>query len=145
MQMHRIAALSALVIFVAGCGGAGGSSNSLPTGPTTTPPATNPPSGTPPAGNPNSVTIANQAFSPTTLNVATGGTVTWNWVCDDTGYGGYGGDCVSHNVTFDDGSAIASETQSSGTFSRTFNAAGTFKYHCSIHGAAVMSAQIVVK
>ena len=37
--------------------------------------------------------------------------------------------------TVDDG--IASGTQSSGTFQRTFSAAGAYPYHCTIHGAAM--------
>ena len=45
---------------------------------------------------------------------------------------------------FDDGSNISSGSQSSGTFSRTFTAAGTYKYHCTIHGSA-MSGQVVVQ
>jgi plastocyanin len=71
--------------------------------------------------------------------------VTWKWdSCSDPGaYGGYS-TCVSHNVTFDDGSNLSSGSQSSGTYSRTFPAAGTYKYHCSIHGAA-MSGQVVVQ
>jgi len=76
--------------------------------------------------------------------VTPGTTVTWEWkACTDDGYGGYGG-CVSHNVTFDDGSNIASSTQSTGTFSRTFNTAGTYKYHCVVHGTG-MSGQVTVK
>jgi plastocyanin len=34
-------------------------------------------------------------------------------------------------VTFDDG--VASPTQSDGTYSRTFAAAGTYTYHCTVH------------
>ena len=91
------------------------------------------------------MTIGDQSFAPGTVTVPVGTTVTWQWAaCTDNGYGGYAG-CVSHNVTFDDGSNVASATQSSGTFSRTFASAGTFKYHCTIHGANVMSGQVVVK
>jgi plastocyanin len=87
-----------------------------------------------------------QSFSPASLTVPKGTTVTWTWpTCDDTG-GGYGySSCVTHSVTFDDGSNIASATQSNGTFARSFAIAGTFKYHCSVHGAAVMAGQIIVQ
>ena len=79
------------------------------------------------------VTIGNNVFAPATLSVATGRTVTWAW--------NPGG--VDHNVTFDDGSP-GSATQSSGSFQRTFSTAGSYAYHCSIHGAALMHGVIIV-
>ncbi|MGH7497713.1 MAG: cupredoxin domain-containing protein [Gemmatimonadales bacterium] len=91
-------------------------------------------SGTPaentPAGD---IQVGNNFFNPVTLSVAVGTTVTWDW--------NPGG--VGHNVTFDDGGPNSS-TQSSGTFARTFMTAGTYPYHCTIHGAAVMSGTITV-
>ena len=125
---------------VSACGG-GGSSSGYTTG------VTNPGTGgTPNPGTPattNTVTLSDQTFQPGVIAVPKGTTVTWNWAsCTDTGgYGGYAG-CVSHSVTFDDG--IASPTQSSGTFNRTFNSTGTFKYHCAVHGAA-MTGQVNVQ
>jgi plastocyanin len=94
--------------------------------------------------------IADNAFNPTGVTVSPGTTVTWKWAaCTPDNGGGYGGgygtSCPTHNVTFDDGSNIASQTQDAGEFSRSFAAAGTYKYHCTIHGAAVMSGQVVVK
>ena len=138
---HRllVAALVAAAALSA-CGG--GSDSTYGNGPTTNPGTTNPGGST--GVNTNTVVIADQTFNPGVVSVPVGTTVTWEWkACSDDGYGGYGS-CVSHNVTFDDGSSIASSTQSTGTFSRTFNAAGTFKYHCTIHGAA-MSGQVTVK
>ena len=65
----------------------------------------------------------------------------WAWnSCTGDAYSGQ--TCVSHSVTFDDG--VTSPTQDQGTFSRIFNAAGTYNYHCSIHGAA-MSGTITVQ
>lgn len=91
-------------------------------------------SGTPseniPAGD---IQIGNNFFLPTTLSVPVGTTVTWDW--------NPGG--VVHNVTFDDGGPNSS-SQSSGTFARTFLTAGTYPFHCTIHGAAVMSGTITV-
>ena len=80
----------------------------------------------------NSVTVGNNFFSPADLSVATGTTVTWTWAAG----------AVEHNVTFDDGQHSA--TQSSGSFPRTFSAAGTYAYHCTIHGAAVMHGSVTV-
>jgi plastocyanin len=131
-------AMAAAAVPLASCGG--GSESTYGAGPTTTPPTTNPGGS---GVTTNSVVIADQSFSPSLITAPVGTTVTWQWKsCDDVS-GGYG-TCVSHNVTFDDGSNIASSTQSTGTFSRTFGAAGTYKYHCTIHGAG-MSGQITVK
>ena len=71
------------------------------------------------------------SFNPTSVTVPLNGTVTWNW--------NSGG--VVHNVTFADGSN--SGDKSSGSFQKTFPAAGTFNYICSIHGAA-MSGTVTV-
>jgi plastocyanin len=83
-------------------------------------------------GQGNTVTVGNNFFSPANLSVAAGTTVTWSWA---TG-------AVEHNVTFDDGEHSA--TQSSGSFPRTFSAAGTYPYHCTIHGAAAMHGSVTV-
>lgn len=114
--MHERSLLAGLaVLLTLGCGGG---DSGTPTGPTT--------------GGANTVTVGNNFFSPATITVPVGTAVTWNWAQGD----------VSHNVTFDDGQH--SETQSSGQFQRTFTAAGTFPYHCTIHGAAVMSGTVTV-
>ena len=139
--MHHRRLLDAAILAVAALSACGGSSDSYGNGPTN--PGTTNPGGTT-AVNTNTVVIAEQSFNPGVVSVPAGTTVTWEWkACTDDGYGGYGG-CVSHNVTFDDGSSIASSTQSTGTFSRTFNTVGTYKYHCAIHGAG-MSGQVTVK
>ena len=75
------------------------------------------------------------SFSPSATTVAPGTTVTWTWnSCGSDGYGGQ--TCVAHNVTWDDGSAPTSGDKSSGSYTRTFATAGTYAYHCSIHGSA---------
>jgi len=74
-------------------------------------------------------------------SVSVGANVTWNWdTCTGDGYGG--STCGSHSVQFDDGGP-SSAIKSSGTFSRMFAAAGTYTYHCLVHGTA-MSGTIVV-
>jgi plastocyanin len=77
------------------------------------------------------VSVGDDFFSPAATTVTAGTTVTWTWKGS-----------ISHNVTFDDGTASA--TQSSGTFSRVFNTAGTYPYHCTIHGTA-MSGSVTVQ
>ncbi len=88
---------------------------------------------TPPPPGANAVNIIDNNFNPTSLNVTAGTTVTWTWT---------GGN--SHNVTFDDG-VENSFTQTSGTYMRQFAAAGSFPYHCTIHGASVMFGTVVVQ
>jgi plastocyanin len=67
------------------------------------------------------VTVQNNLFSPSAVSVPINGTVAWQW--------NSGG--VAHNVTFADGST--SGDRSTGTFERTFTAAGSFGYQCTIH------------
>jgi plastocyanin len=136
MRLYKLVAVAALLPFYAACGGGGSADSPVTPTPNPTP--------TPPAAN--AVTLGVQSFTPTTLTVPAGTTVTWNWnSCSDSG--GYSGTstCVTHDVTFDDGSNITSGAQSSGTFTRQFMVAGTFNYHCSIHGAALMSGMVVVQ
>ena len=88
----------------------------------------------PPAGG---ISVINNSYSPAGKTITAGTTVTWAWnSC--TGGGIYGGGpetCVAHSVTFDDGTT--SPTQEQGSYSRTFGAAGSYAYHCSIHGSAM--------
>lgn len=80
----------------------------------------------------NSVSIKSIAFSPTTLTVPVGTTVTWT-----------NNDNIMHTVTADDNSFDSGNLAAGGTFYFKFNTAGTFNYHCAIH--ASMTAKIVVQ
>jgi plastocyanin len=82
----------------------------------------------PPTGG---VTVANNTFTPSSLSAAVGSTVTWTWSSGGT----------QHNVTFEDG--IASPIQGSGTYERTFTVAGSYPYHCAVHGSS-MSGTVTV-
>ena len=114
------------------CGGGGSSSDGI-----TNPPPNNPP----PTGSTVALTVQNNRYSPANDSVGVGATLTWTWdSCTGDGYGG--SMCTSHSVRFDDGPA--SEIQSSGSFQRTFAAAGTYTYHCAVHGTA-MSGKVTVK
>jgi plastocyanin len=122
--------LAMAVVSIFACGGSGGGSSTGPTnhGVNTPPPA-------------DGISVTNDAFSPGTKTIAVGNTVRWAWnSCTGDSYNGQ--TCVAHSVTFDDGTA--SPTQDQGTFSRTFNAAGVYNYHCSVHGTA-MSGSITVQ
>jgi plastocyanin len=111
-----------------GCGGSGGGSTSPPPGVNTPPPV-------------GGVSVTNNVFTPASKTVSHGTAVQWAWnSCTGDSYSGM--TCVSHNVVFDDG--ITSGLQDQGTFSRTFDVAGTYNYHCAVHGAA-MSGSITVQ
>jgi plastocyanin len=86
-----------------------------------------------PTGSSNTVSIKGFAFNPSTLTVPVGTTVTWT-----------NDDSTIHTVTSDSGSELGSGQIPVGqTYSHTFNSAGTFSYHCSIHTS--MKAQVVVE
>ena len=71
-----------------------------------------------------SVTLGpGMSFSPSTLNIQAGDTVTW------TNSGGI------HTVNADDGSFDSGAPANSWVFSHTFNAAGSFGYYCEVHGS----------
>jgi plastocyanin len=143
MSYWRRVALTTIAVAVTACGGStdsgsGSGSNTTPTTPTT-PGTTNPGSVAT-----NAVTVSSASFDPANIMVPVGTTVNWDWnSCSGDGYGGYA-TCVTHQIVFDDGSGVKSDAQSTGTFTRTFNAAGTYKYHCAIHGQS-MSGQITVQ
>jgi plastocyanin len=71
------------------------------------------------------VTVQDNSFNPSSRAVTAGQTVTWTWAGSN-----------QHDVTWDTGSPAASPTQASGTYDRTFATAGTYSYHCTIHGSA---------
>lgn len=104
----------------------------------------NPPPPPPPPPASNTVQVTNNSFTPGNLTIKPGATVTWNWDTCSGGDGyGNGETCVPHSVVLDDGSA-SSSVQSKGSYSHQFAAAGTYDYHCAVHGAA-MSGKIVVQ
>jgi len=128
----------ALVMCVLGCGGGGGGS------PTSPPPS----GGTGGTGGSTSadITVQNNSFSPSSTTVPVGTTVTWTWnACTGDGYGGQM--CTDHSIVFDDGGRTNAPLQSEGTFSSKFSTAGTYTYHCSVHGTTTsgMRGTIIVQ
>jgi len=84
-----------------------------------------------------SISIVDNSFSPQTITIAPGETVTW------TNNG-----TMQHTVTADDGSYDSGSLNPGASFSHTFTSAGTFPYHCTFHGAAGgvgMSGTIIVE
>ena len=66
------------------------------------------------------VQLKSSKFSPASLTVRAGQTVTWDW--KDR--------FVQHNVV---GSDFASKIQRRGTFTHTFTKPGTYSYRCTLH------------
>ena len=121
-------------LFACGGGGAGGSVTPFELDDPPPPPPVN--------ASTTALSVENNKYVPAHDSVGVGATLTWTWdSCTGDGYGG--STCASHSVQFDDG-VSSSEIQSSGTFSRTFSTAGTYTYHCAVHGSA-MAGTIIVK
>jgi len=112
-----------VAIFVSGCTSYGPATSPQPTAQPTAQPTSQVPDNA-------SVTIQNFAFSPGTVTITKGGTVTWT-----------NRDSTTHTVTFADGGS--SNLGNGATYAKTFNETGTFDYHCSIHTS--MTGKVVVQ
>jgi plastocyanin len=136
-QRYFTLALPLLIVVtlavLAGCGSttAGSGDTGAPTA-TSAPVATVAPTNTTTGSSDNVVNVSNFQFSPSTLTVKAGTTVTFKGVSGD------------HTVTNDAGSAMTFDQSISAgsSITITFANPGTYKYHCSIH--ASMHGTIVV-
>jgi plastocyanin len=80
-----------------------------------------------------SITVADFNFSPAQTTVPAGTTIVWSFSGPSP-----------HNVTFDNSSISSSGDQTNGgSFSKQFNAAGTYTYQCTNHYG--MSGSITVQ
>jgi plastocyanin len=83
------------------------------------------------------VTIADNSFTPASLTISVGDTVTWTW----TGSNPHSVVGTSDNAV----DLIDSEQQTgSGTYEVTFDEAGEYEYQCGVHGSS-MSGTIIVE
>jgi plastocyanin len=76
-------------------------------------------------------------FVPASLIVTLGTTVTWQWVDQ----------AAAHNVVPDDGSTPTTSgnlVDAPHSYQYTFNALGTFQYHCQAHGSSGMTGTVTV-
>jgi plastocyanin len=124
MNTLRVVSIACLAV-IASCG----SSSTAPNygGGGTPPPSCVPGSGT-------VCLVAGNQFSPTQITVAAGSSVTFNNVSGTT-----------HNVTFTTAGAPANVPDfASGTQVVAFSTAGSYNYHCTIHGLS-MSGVVVVQ
>lgn len=117
----------ALMLVGAGCGS---SSTPPPTAETPSAPATESQTGayaeptaqTVPAAEGVTVAISNFAFSPSSVTVKQGTTITWKQE-----------DSVPHTVTGDKGGPDSQLLKSGETYTYKFENPGTFAYHCATH------------
>jgi amicyanin len=78
------------------------------------------------------VVVDNFSFTPATVSVPVGTTVTWT-----------NHDDIPHNVVSTERTFKSPVLDTNEAFSHTFDAAGTFKYYCSLHPR--MTGQVVVR
>lgn len=127
--MKKIISLAVVLIailVISGCSLYGNSQTSAPR----VAPAINQPAGQNPAVTADAVDIQNFSFTPATLTVKKGATVTWT-----------NNDSVPHQIK---SATFNSDRLGQGqNFSFTFNDAGTFNYICSIHPS--MTGKIIVE
>lgn len=112
----RLACATLLLTLSLGCGS---SSYSPPSSPSPMPPAGGSTGVSIVAG---STTLTSTAYAPNPMTVAVGGTVTWT-----------NNDSVAHTSTGENGAWNSGSIAPGGQYSKTFSAAGTFAYHCTIH------------
>jgi plastocyanin len=121
-QITALSTLLVLVAIIAGCASTNGMGTAQPT------PAL-------PSGMTNVVAIKDFAFSPSTLTIKAGDTVSW-----------VNQGSAPHTVVSDSGSPVkfqSAELQTGASYSFTFSKPGTYPYYCSVHPS--MTATIVVE
>jgi plastocyanin len=126
IQLRILFCSACAIIVILACLAAGCSSHQ-----SAATPAANPA----PASSGNSVMIKGFAFSPDTLTVKPGTTVTWT-----------NGDGTSHTVASDAGAPVAFSSDpiaNGASYTFTFSQPGTYTYHCSIHPS--MKGTIIVQ
>jgi plastocyanin len=120
--MHMMSGMMGSLLIVNG----GEVFTALPTGVPCPPMDTAAPPGT------HTVDVVDFSYNPQTINISAGDTVHWVWQADD------------HSVTSDVSGQFGSGVNNTGhTFDHMFMSAGTFNYHCSVHGAG-MHGMVVV-
>ena len=75
------------------------------------------------------------SFSPRSVTIAAGGTVTWTW--DDSA------DSLLHNVTGD--GFTSGDPTPKGRYSFTFATPGTYTYFCVVHQSSGMRGTVTVQ
>jgi plastocyanin len=129
MRASAILAILLLAISLAGCvmmsaplEKAPSTTPSTPANETTAAPTTPAPAEQPKAPASATVEISGYKFTPATVTIAVGGTVTW-----------VNKDNAVHSVVFDGDSFEPPNLHESGIWGHEFKEAGEFPYHCGVH------------
>lgn len=78
------------------------------------------------------IVVADDSFSPELRTVNAGESIVWEWTGSN-----------EHTVHFESLNLNSGSPKTSGTFQATLNTAGSFSYHCEVHGQS-MSGTITV-
>ena len=136
---HVVSGLALALALVTACSSSDSSTSSSSSGTSASSSGTSGTSGTTPAAN--AVTVSSNKFTPASISVKIGNTVTWTWA-------GGNHDVVSGANCTDDKVFTRSTLQSANgaTFTHTFDKAGTFEYFCDPHCASAgMKGTVVVQ
>lgn len=125
MLLGIVLVTGTLMVISAGCGGSGTTTD-------TTAPAGNTTGTKGEAQSSASVTIENFAFTPPTITIKKGGTVTW-----------INKDSMVHTATADGGDFDTGDITQNQSAALTFDKAGTFSYICTYHPN--MKGTVIVK
>jgi plastocyanin len=112
----------AIALLVAAC--SSGSATTAPTSAPTSQATAAPSSGGGGGAAGSAVAVKDFSFDPATLTARVGQEITW------TNEGN-----ATHSVTFDAGGIDSGSLTSGQTFKQTFDAAGSFTYHCKFHSS----------
>ena len=125
MSFVRLAFVVTVSALLVACGGSDGSPTAPPSPTSPTPAPSNDPSSAVaiPVG---AQSLGSRAYMPDEISVATGSTVIWTNT-----------DRESHTSTSDESGWNSGIIAPGGRFSFTFQRAGTFRYHCTIHPGMV--------
>jgi plastocyanin len=80
------------------------------------------------------VTIKDFSFNPATINITAGQSVEWV----------YPSGSYHHTVTSDSGAFVSGDIHPGDHFQCTFNSAGTYPYHCTVHPTTMIGKVNVV-
>jgi plastocyanin len=131
----RFAAQAAAATLLLSCGGGGGGGGAY----TTPPPPPPPPTNTFNVGGTDGGYGETLTFSPATMTVTAGSTVTWVW--RGNGHSLYSGAGCSADNAFSSGG-----TQNTGfTLTHTFNTPGSYPFFCGVHCGSNMKGTITVQ
>lgn len=132
MQFRPVAAVAATLLLLAACSSGGATtapSAEAPAAPSaqasaeaSAPPAAEAPCVPSAAGGEVDVAIAEFAFDPADIQATVGQTVTFT-----------NSDSAPHTATLDDGSCTTPNIANGASDGLTFNAAGTYPFHCNVH------------